>query len=264
MIYIIADETTDHRDLSVLNILARIRNKVFIIDVLFLEVCNHQTLSQSIIKCVTTYGVQYNVIKSVVTDSAAYCKKAYRDVLLAIFTESRHILCLAHVINLVGEKLKNCACIAVDQILELVGDRGPVTSDIRFLLNFIAENCKRITSTLTSLEETSHPLPCTVINTIDLLKIFLTEGTTKQSFRERTEELLSVVTMMTKEKKKKLVGNMRDMFTKALNKLNDHLDRHPALNYYKAAWIFNPCQIGSLEHRHQSIHGYTRDGRKRP
>ena len=59
MISIVADETTDHRDRSVLNILARIGNKVFIIDVLFLEACNHQTLSQLIIKCVTTYGVQY-------------------------------------------------------------------------------------------------------------------------------------------------------------------------------------------------------------
>ena len=65
MISIIADETTDHRDRSVLNILARVRNKLFIIDVHFLEARNHQTLSQSIIKCVTTYGVQYNVIKSV-------------------------------------------------------------------------------------------------------------------------------------------------------------------------------------------------------
>ena len=77
-----------------------------------------------------------------------------------------------------------------------------------------------------------------MFNTIDSLKTFLTEGTTK-----RTDELLSV---MTNEKKKKLVGNMRDMFTKALNKLNDHLDRHPALNYYKAARIFDPRQIGSL------------------
>ena len=40
------------------------------------------------------------------------------------------------------------------------------------------------------------------------------------------------------------------MFTKALNKLNDHLGRHPArhpaLNYYKAARIFDPHQISSL------------------
>ena len=52
--------------------------------------------------------------------------------------------------------------IAVDQLLERVGDRDPVTSDIRLLLSFIGEICKRITSTLTSLEETSQPLVCSV------------------------------------------------------------------------------------------------------
>ena len=40
---------------------------------------------------------------AIVSDSAAYCKKAYRDVLSVVFTKSTHILCLAHVVNLAAE-----------------------------------------------------------------------------------------------------------------------------------------------------------------
>ena len=40
---------------------------------------------------------------AVVTDGAAYCTKAYREVLSPVFPKSTHILCLAHVVNLGAE-----------------------------------------------------------------------------------------------------------------------------------------------------------------
>ena len=38
-----------------------------------------------------------------VSDSASYCKKAYKDVLSAVYPTSVHMLCLAHIVNLAAE-----------------------------------------------------------------------------------------------------------------------------------------------------------------
>ena len=48
------------------------------IDVCTMEACNHSTLSASVIKAVTSVGIEFQDIIAFVTDSAAYCKKAAR------------------------------------------------------------------------------------------------------------------------------------------------------------------------------------------
>ena len=44
-----------------------------------------------------------------VTDSAAYCKKAYRDILSAVFPNPTHVLCLAHIVNLAADVFQKIA-----------------------------------------------------------------------------------------------------------------------------------------------------------
>ena len=100
---ITADETTDVRDHSILNVIASVRGKPYLIGVVQMEACNHSTFSQAIIRSVTDIGITFEQITAVVSDSAAYCKKAYRDVLSAVFPNSVHVLCLAHIVNLVAE-----------------------------------------------------------------------------------------------------------------------------------------------------------------
>ena len=100
---IITDETTDVRDHSILNVVAGVRGKYFLIDVCTMEACNHSTLSASVIKAVTSVGIEFQDIIAFVTDSAAYCKKAAREVLQPIFSNSCHVRCLAHIINLSAE-----------------------------------------------------------------------------------------------------------------------------------------------------------------
>ena len=51
-------------------------------------------------KCVAEVDIPYERIHAFVTDSAAYCKKAYREVLSPLFPRSTHLLCLAHIVNL--------------------------------------------------------------------------------------------------------------------------------------------------------------------
>ena len=41
-----------------------------------------------------------------VTDSTAYCKKTYRDILSAVFPNSTHVLSLAHIVNLAADVFK--------------------------------------------------------------------------------------------------------------------------------------------------------------
>ena len=116
-----ADETTDCRDHSVLNVIAGSRGKSYLIDVVIMEKCNHSTLSQAIIRSVSDMGIHYDDVTAIVTDSAAYCKKAYRDVLSAVFPKSLHVLCMAHIINLAGEMFTNSALLDnVSQLNKMV------------------------------------------------------------------------------------------------------------------------------------------------
>ena len=84
-----------------MNIIASIRGESFLIDVVTLSECNHQTVSQACIRTVTHVDIEFEKIIVFITDSAAYCKKANREVLSNIFNNSYHVLCLAHILNLV-------------------------------------------------------------------------------------------------------------------------------------------------------------------
>ena len=70
-----------------------------------MEACNHSTFSQAIIHSVSKAGMACENVISIVSDSATYCKKAYRDVLSAVYPKSVHVLCLAHIVKLVAEVL---------------------------------------------------------------------------------------------------------------------------------------------------------------
>ena len=102
-IFITADETTDIRDKSVPNVLASSKGTSYLIAVEQMEACNHSTFSQAILKSLADTGISFNQVSGIVTDSAAYCKKAVREVLSVVLPNSTHILCLAHIVNLAAE-----------------------------------------------------------------------------------------------------------------------------------------------------------------
>ena len=51
----------------------------------------------------TGNGISFGDVTAVVTDSAAYCKKAFNEVLSAVLPNAVHVLCLAHIANLAGD-----------------------------------------------------------------------------------------------------------------------------------------------------------------
>ena len=50
-----------------------------------MDACNHSTFSQVIIQSVSDVGIGFDHVRSIVSDSAAYCKKAFKDVLSAVY-----------------------------------------------------------------------------------------------------------------------------------------------------------------------------------
>ena len=107
---IVADETTDIRDHSVLNIVALVKGDSYLICVERMTACNHATFSQSIIKVVGDIGIKFEHVTAIISDSAAYCKKAYREILSVVFSKSVHVRCLAHIVNLVSEIFHHHSC----------------------------------------------------------------------------------------------------------------------------------------------------------
>ena len=64
----------------ILNVIASINGKSFLIDIVTLTECNHQNVSQACFQVITHLDIAIQDILFV-TDSAAYCKKAHREVL---------------------------------------------------------------------------------------------------------------------------------------------------------------------------------------
>ena len=94
---IITDETSDCHDQSILNVIVSICGKSFLIDVVTLRECNHQTLSQVNSHAVTHMDIAFEDIVSFVVDSTAVKKLI---LLLNVFINNYHVLYLANILNL--------------------------------------------------------------------------------------------------------------------------------------------------------------------
>ena len=68
-----------------------------------MEACYNATLTQGIIKTASDAGIQFEKVVAIVSDSAAYSKKVYNDVLSIVFQNSIHIRFLVHIVNLAAE-----------------------------------------------------------------------------------------------------------------------------------------------------------------
>ena len=68
-----------------------------------MDACNHSTFSKASItsiQSVTGADIAFDDVFAIVSDSASYCMKVYRDVLTVILPKPAQILCLAHIGNI--------------------------------------------------------------------------------------------------------------------------------------------------------------------
>lgn len=107
------DETPDAEGRCVLNIMVsplvkdesgKIRS--YLIDTVFLDKCNHSTVANAAVNALNDFGVKPEDVICFDTDNAAYMLKAYKTALKALFPNSIHVTCLAHIMNLVGESFR--------------------------------------------------------------------------------------------------------------------------------------------------------------
>jgi len=99
---IITDETTDDCARSVVNTLFSYRNNTKLVSVDFLTQVNNVTIGQNCVSSITSFQIPLSSPRVIVTDSAAYMKKSFREVLKPLMPQLIHIPCCAHIINLIG------------------------------------------------------------------------------------------------------------------------------------------------------------------
>ena len=99
---IIMDETTDDCSRSVVNTLFSFRQNTKLVSVDFLDHVNNSTMGVTLLTILTNYNIPYSLPRLFLSDSAAYMKKCYREVLKPIMSQLIHMPCLAHIINLIG------------------------------------------------------------------------------------------------------------------------------------------------------------------
>jgi len=94
-ISIIMDESLDSCTRSVVNTIFVYRNSTKLVSVDFLNRVNNSTMGQTLFYVLTNYNIPFNKPILFLSDSAAYMKKCYRDVLKPVIAtiNSRAVLC---------------------------------------------------------------------------------------------------------------------------------------------------------------------------
>jgi len=111
-IYVICDVTTDDRTRKILNVLFAVPVKSsadsvrpFIVDMMVLESTTAATVGGAIMRSLALVGVAYADVLGLVSDGAMYMKACWRDTIKPVCTNSVHVVCIAHCLYLVGEKV---------------------------------------------------------------------------------------------------------------------------------------------------------------
>ena len=102
LVAITMDETTDDCDCSVMNTLFHFQKNTKLVSVDFLIQVNNSTIGSTLLTILTKYNIPLSFPRLFLSDSAAYMKKCYRDVLHPIMPQLIHVPCCAHILNLIG------------------------------------------------------------------------------------------------------------------------------------------------------------------
>ncbi|RIA81553.1 hypothetical protein C1645_836822 [Glomus cerebriforme] len=82
-------------------------SKKLVVKVDFLDIVNNVTIGQLIIRTLTEWSIPFSFPRLLASDSAAYMKKSYREVLKPIMPQLIHSPCLAHILNLIINGVQN-------------------------------------------------------------------------------------------------------------------------------------------------------------
>lgn len=99
---IIIDETMDVKGRSTVNTLFSYRGITKLVSVDFLQTVNYSTIGGLVLRLLAEWNISFTLPKVIVSDSAAYMKKCFREALSPIMLQLKHNTCSAHIMNLIG------------------------------------------------------------------------------------------------------------------------------------------------------------------
>lgn len=107
---VVTDEASDSQDRFVLHVIFVLsvvspdqeKMEALTADIIYLDKVNATTVSQSVIKTLTKYNVNFDIVAAFVTDNATYMTKAFEN-LKGLLPFCIHMTCNAHIMGLVGE-----------------------------------------------------------------------------------------------------------------------------------------------------------------
>ncbi|CAF0815763.1 unnamed protein product [Brachionus calyciflorus] len=126
---IMTDESTDCSQRYFLQVLCQELNSFkktqpFLLDTVYLEETNYKTISQSVLKTLNKFEIDYENLYSYMTDNASYMHKSYTSVLVNLLPNSRHSTCIAHIIALIADTWrKNLKKLDILVALEMHAER---------------------------------------------------------------------------------------------------------------------------------------------
>src|SRR4051794_12329751 len=96
------DETTDDCACSVVNTILHFHTNTKLVSVDFLTQVNNSTMGFTLFSILTKYNIPFSLSRLFLSDSAAYMKKCFREVLKPVMPQLIHVPCCAHILNLIG------------------------------------------------------------------------------------------------------------------------------------------------------------------
>jgi hypothetical protein len=96
------DETTDDCARSVVNTIFHFSTNTKLVSVDFLTQVNNSTMGSTLLTILTKYNIPFSLPRLFLSDSAAYMKKCFREVLKPVMPQLIHVPCCAHILNLIG------------------------------------------------------------------------------------------------------------------------------------------------------------------
>src|SRR6266542_5490499 len=95
------DESNDNCAQSIVNTLFTYHSHTKLVSVNFLEQVNNSTIRQTLLPILYFYNISLNIPYLFLSDSAAYMKKYYHDVLKPIMPQLIHLPYSAYILNLI-------------------------------------------------------------------------------------------------------------------------------------------------------------------
>ncbi|GES82281.1 CGG triplet repeat-binding protein 1 [Rhizophagus clarus] len=233
------DETTDDYSRSVVNTIFCYRNEIKLVSVDFLERVNNTTIGQVLMTTLTHFNIPFNLPRLFLSDSAAYMKKCYHEILSPLMPNLIHAPCCAHILNLIrpyyllaiffkaeldNDKKHNTLTI-INSCLQNEQELGLII----IYLNFISFYASEFIQCLDFFQKIKKPVIPFAELRLQQLTAYIETYRNSNNFSPSLENLIIQHQFNIHE----IYSVFRMAFEVAYNKFTAHIPNHPALKEFE-------------------------------